>query len=51
MKKEITEETKELLKKAFNAGCAFTVGGHKNFIQVNPNFNNWLKELEQKRSK
>ena len=35
---ELTEEQlKAMLRDAFNAGCAFTVGSHKDFKQTHPN--------------
>ena len=48
---ELTEEQlKAMLIDAFNAGCAFTVGSHKDFKQIHPNcyecIDKYVKEIE-----
>ena len=40
---ELTEDQlKAMLRDAFNAGCAFTVGSHKDFKQTHPNCNEFV---------
>ncbi len=34
--------TEEDLREAFSAGCAFTIGSHKDFQQTHPDFKEWL---------
>ena len=38
----------EQLEAAFNAGCAYTVGSHKDLKQIHPNFQAWNAKLKKK---
>ena len=40
----------EQLEAAFNAGCAYTVGSHKNLKQIHPNFQEWKAKLKRMRT-
>lgn len=41
-KEEIIKE----IKKAFRAGCAYTIGSHKDFKQIHPNESEYIKSLK-----
>jgi hypothetical protein len=45
-KEEPTYEEK-YLKQAFDAGNAYGTGSFKEFIQIHPNYNEWLKQLKK----
>jgi len=48
-KTELTEERlKMMLKDAFNAGCAFTVGSHKDFKQIHPSYPEFIDKYIRK---
>ena len=38
------------LEAAFNAGCAYTVGSHKDLKQIHPNFQEWKAKLKRMRT-
>ena len=40
----------EQLEAAFNAGCAYTVGSHKDLKQIHPNFQEWKAKLKRMRT-
>ena len=36
------------IKKAFNAGCSYTIGSHENFKQIHPNKKEYISNLKLK---
>ena len=38
------------LEAAFNAGCAYTLGSHKDLKQIHPNFQEWKAKLKRMRT-
>lgn len=34
------------IEKAFDAGCAYTIGGHKDFKQIHPDKKNYISNLK-----
>ena len=36
------------LEATFNAGCAYTLGSHKDLKQIHPNFQEWKAKLKKK---
>ena len=43
--------TNENMKECWNAACAYTVGSHKDFKQIHPNFDDWIKQHKKNNGK
>jgi len=44
---DLTAEVKrlqDLLPKAFDAGCAYAIGSHRDFKQIHPTRDEWVKQ-------
>lgn len=46
--KILNDKDKKILKEAWNAGCAYTTGSHKDFKQIHPNFDEWFEQHKKK---